>query len=119
MAHDTTEIDLVALRRRYSFLFPNGSRHVVEPFRGPGQALLLKYRETPSDNIRERFLLAKQLMEAAVPTASQDDLDSLAIEDWAHIIAAANGATAMLEDVRKNEFSDGAASESEAVADPS
>lgn len=104
---EATEIDLVALRRPRTVIFPNGTRHAVEPYRGPGQVLLNQYRTTAEDDHVTRFQLAMQLVALAVPTATEDDRDSLSIEDWPPIIAAANGNTALLEAVRKNVESDG------------
>lgn len=94
-------IDLVSLREDYTVTFPNDKTFVIVPFRGPEQVMLLEYNdpETPSERRAE---LLQALLRAAVPSATDADWASMAFQDWAHVIAAANGNAEIVELARKN-----------------
>lgn len=97
-------VDLVALRRPVEYQFPNEKWFRVEPFRGPGKALLAEWQRDPNNG-----QLLMELLRMAVPTATDDDFDSLSVdEDIPRVIAAADGKAALVEAALKNVPSDGA-----------
>jgi hypothetical protein len=91
-------VDLVALRRPVEYQFPNEKWFRVEPFRGPGKALLARWKEDPGNGE-----LLMDLLRMAVPTATDADFDELSVdEDIPRIIAAADGKAALVEIALKN-----------------
>jgi hypothetical protein len=102
---DPIRVDLVSLRRPVEFQFPNDKWFVIEPFRGPGKAMLLTLRRDPEANVG----LVMELLRLAVPSATDEDFDSLSTdEDVWRVIAAADGKAAQMEAFLKNAVSDGA-----------
>lgn len=96
-------MDLVALRRPVEHQFPNEKWFRIEPFRGPGKVLLEAYKQDPGN---AELLL--ELLRLAVPTATEEDFNSLSLdEDVPRVLAAADGKAALMEAFLKNAISDG------------
>jgi len=94
-------VDLVSLRRPVEYQFPNEKWFRVEPFRGPGKALLAQWKDDTSNGE-----LLMDLLRMAVPTATDADFDELSVdEDIPRIIAAADGKAALVEITLKNGLS--------------
>lgn len=97
-------VDLVALRRPVEVQFPDGQWFPVEPFRGPGKALLRRWQDEPTNGA-----LLMELLHMAVPGATDADFDTLSVdEDVPRVIATADGKAALIELARKNGLSGGA-----------
>lgn len=91
-------VDLVALRRPVEYQFPNEKWFRIAPFRGPGKALLAEWQRNPTN-----AALLVELLRMAVPTATDEDFDSLSVdEDIPRVIAAADGKAALIEAALKN-----------------
>ena len=93
-------LDLVAMRRKRTVTFPNDKTYPVVPYRGSAQALVKKYRAEKDPVKRAEMLI--ELLRQAVPGATEEDWDSVSIEDWGHIIAAANGSADLVQMALKN-----------------
>lgn len=100
---DPIRVDLVALRRPVEYQFPNEKWFRIAPFRGPGKALLAAWQREPNNGG-----LLMELLRMAVPDATDEDFDSLSVdEDIPRVIAAADGKAALVEMALKNGPSDG------------
>jgi hypothetical protein len=93
-------LDLVAMRRKRTVTFPNDNTYPVVPYRGSAQSLVKKYRNETDPGKRAEMLI--ELLRQAVPAATEDDWSSVALEDWGHIIAAANGSADLVQMALKN-----------------
>lgn len=96
-------LDLVAVRRKRTVTFPNDKQFPIVPFRGKAQALLAAYRKEKDPGKRGQMLI--DLLRDAVPDATEDDWASVSVEDWGHILAAANGAAELVAMALKNGLS--------------
>jgi hypothetical protein len=95
---DPIRVDLVALRRPVEYQFPNERWFRIAPFRGPGKALLAAWQREPQNG-----QLLIELLRMAVPTATDEDFDTLSVdEDIPRVIAAADGKAALVEAALKN-----------------
>lgn len=93
-------LDLVALRRPVEVVLPDGSVHTIAPFRGPGIALLRQWEREEDPLIRAGCL--SELLQLALPTATEEQLDDTGPEDWSRIVASAAGKAEIVEAVLKN-----------------
>lgn len=94
-------IDLVALRRAITVVFPSGAEFEVAPFRLEGVRLLRQWQAQP-----DQLETLLQLLRLAVPSATEEDLNDLSVEeDVPRILAAATGKIQLMEAALKNGLS--------------
>lgn len=98
-------LNLAALRRRITIELPDGSVHAIAPYTGEAITLLRQYREEGDAAVRATTLA--DLVRRALPTATEDQLDDTAPEDWARIVGAARGYSDIVELALGNAGSDG------------
>lgn len=98
-------IPLLELRRPVEVQLPSGAWHRVQPFSAESLPLLRQYRIETEEVLRA--MLLPELLAAALPTATPDELVDTSPEDWARILGAATGKADLMEDILKNGVSGG------------
>lgn len=90
-----TELDVVALRRQQTVRLPDDTRLRLQFYRGHTYALFKQMKAETDAAIRAAQM--SELLRAALPDATEDQLMDLGPEDWAIIVYAAAGKIVLME----------------------
>lgn len=97
------ELDLVALRRPCVVTLPGTGRRVAVRFFRLEQKQLYRRLQDDPNNVA----LLVELLRAAIPDVTDEELNDFTDEDIVRVIATADGKSAFMEDAIKNLPSDG------------